>query len=50
MRICDIGCSNGYYSYKLLKLEPELIVGMEKTALYVIQFLATKFYAKKFKN
>lgn len=47
MRICDIGCSNGYYSYKLLKLEPELIVGMEKTALYVIQFLATKYYAKK---
>jgi len=47
MRICDIGCSNGYYSYKLLTLKPELIVGMEKTALYVIQFLATKFYAKQ---
>ena len=47
MRIGDIGCSNGYYSYKLLKLEPELVVGMDKTALYIIQFLATKFYAKQ---
>ncbi len=47
MRIGDIGCSNGYYSYKLLKLEPELIVGMDKTALFIMQFLATKFYAKQ---
>ena len=47
MRIGDIGCSNGYYSYKLLKLEPELIVGMDKTSLFIIQFLATKFYAKQ---
>ena len=47
MRIGDIGCSNGYYSYKLLKLEPELIVGMDKTSLFIIQFLATKFYTKQ---
>ena len=47
MKIADIGCSNGYYSYKLLGLKPDLIVGMDKTALYVMQFLALKFYTKQ---
>ena len=47
MKIADIGCSNGYYSYKLLGLQPDLIVGMDKTALYVIQFLALKSYTKQ---
>jgi len=47
MRVGDLGCSNGYYSYKLLGLNPELVVGMDKTALYVFQFLATKHFAKQ---
>jgi tRNA (mo5U34)-methyltransferase len=47
MRVGDLGCSNGYYSYKLLSLNPELVVGMDKTALYVFQFLATKHFAKQ---
>ena len=47
MRIADIGCSNGYYSYKLLELQPDLIVGMDKTALYVMQFLALKYYTQQ---
>ena len=47
MRIADLGCSNGYYSYKLLNLEPELVVGLDKTPLYIMQFLATKYYANK---
>ena len=47
MRIADIGCSNGYYSFKLLELQPDLIVGMDKTALYIIQFLALKAYVKQ---
>ena len=46
MRIGDIGCSNGYYLYKLLDFNPELVVGMDRTALYIIQFLATKHYAE----
>ena len=50
MRIGDIGCSNGYYLYKLLDFNPELVVGMDRTALYIIQFLATKYYAKKIQN
>ena len=50
MRIGDIGCSNGYYSYKLLNLNPELIVGMDKTALFIWQFIALKNYAKKIQN
>ena len=47
MRIGDLGCSNGYYAYKLLGLSPELIIGMDKTALFIIQFLSTKFYTKQ---
>ena len=47
IRICDIGCSNGYYLYKLLEIEPEIAIGVEKTPLYIMQFLATKIYAKK---
>ena len=50
MRICDIGCSNGYYAYKLAELHPEIVIGIEKTPLYVIQFLATKIYAKAIDN
>ena len=47
MRIGDLGCSNGYYAYKLLSLSPELIIGMDKTALFIIQFLSTKFYTRQ---
>ena len=46
MSVCDLGCSNGYYSYKLLNFNPEIIIGLDKTPLYIMQFLATKFYAK----
>ena len=51
IRICDIGCSNGYYLYKLLETEPEIAIGVERTPLYIMQFLATKFMlriSKKF--
>ena len=37
-RVADLGCSNGYYGYKLLGLDPELVVGMDKTALFIFQF------------
>ena len=47
MRIGDLGCSNGYYAYKLLGLSPELIIGMDKTALFIIQFLSIKYYTKQ---
>ena len=47
MRVADLGCSNGYYGYKLLGLDPELVVGMDKTALFIFQFLATKHFAKQ---
>lgn len=47
MRIGDLGCSNGYYAYKLLGLSPELIIGIDKTALFIIQFLSTKYYTKQ---
>jgi len=47
LRIGDIGCSNGYYAYKLLDLSPELIIGMDKTALFIIQFLSIKYYTKQ---
>ncbi len=50
MRIGDLGCSNGYYSYKLLNLDPALIIGLDRTPLYIYQFLSTKYYAKNLNN
>lgn len=37
-RIADIGCNNGYYMFRMLKDNPELIVGFDPTVRYFFQF------------
>ncbi len=37
-RVADVGCNNGYYMFRMLEDEPELLVGMDPSALYKCQF------------
>ena len=36
--ILDIGCGNGYHCWRMAGLNPKLVVGVDPTMLYVIQF------------
>jgi len=38
MRIADVGCSNGYFMYKLATLDPELVVGFDPIERCWLQF------------
>jgi tRNA (mo5U34)-methyltransferase len=38
--ILDVGCGNGYYAMKMRGMGARLVIGIEPTLLYVIQFLA----------
>ncbi|MCB0310838.1 MAG: tRNA 5-methoxyuridine(34)/uridine 5-oxyacetic acid(34) synthase CmoB [Bdellovibrionales bacterium] len=37
-RLADIGCNNGYYMYRALELDPELVVGFDPNARFYYQF------------
>ncbi len=37
-RVADVGCNNGYYMFRMLEHEPELLVGFDPSALYKTQF------------
>lgn len=38
MRIADVGCSNGYFMYKLATISPELVVGFDPIERCWLQF------------
>ncbi|MBN2626486.1 MAG: tRNA 5-methoxyuridine(34)/uridine 5-oxyacetic acid(34) synthase CmoB [Spirochaetales bacterium] len=33
-RVCDVGCNNGYYLLRMLREEPELLLGIDPVARY----------------
>ena len=37
--ICDLGCNNGYFMFKMLKENPNLILGLDPTIRYYLQFI-----------
>ncbi len=39
-RVCDIGANSGYYMYKMLAQNPEMVLGLDPTVKYYFQFLA----------
>jgi tRNA (mo5U34)-methyltransferase len=39
-RVLDVGCGNGYYAWRMLGAEAELVVGIDPTALFMAQFAA----------
>lgn len=43
-RILDIGCGNGYYCWRMLAQSPRLVVGIEPSVLFNLQFIALQKY------
>lgn len=41
-KILDIGCGNGYYGFRMLQLQADLVVGLDPHLAYVAQFWALK--------
>ena len=38
--VLDVGCGNGYYTLRMRGMGAKLVIGIDPTLLYVIQFLA----------
>lgn len=43
-RILDIGCGNGYHCWRMLAQSPELVLGIEPSVLFNLQFRAIQRY------
>ena len=49
-RVLDIGCGNGYYGLRMLGAEARLVVGVDPTVLFVMQWLACRHFAGDLAN
>lgn len=45
-RVLDVGCGNGYYALQMRKAGARLVVGIDPTLLYVMQFLAINSFER----
>ncbi|WP_035277457.1 tRNA 5-methoxyuridine(34)/uridine 5-oxyacetic acid(34) synthase CmoB [Desulforegula conservatrix] len=45
-RILDIGCSNGYYMFKMLPHNPEYVIGIDPYPNFYFQFLSLQKYIR----
>ncbi len=43
--VCDIGCNNGYYMFKMADLNPDCVLGLDPTVQYYCQFNALNSFA-----
>jgi tRNA (mo5U34)-methyltransferase len=43
-KVLDVGCSNGYYLFRMAEAKPRLILGIEPYLVYYYQFLALRRY------
>ncbi|UAA40556.1 tRNA 5-methoxyuridine(34)/uridine 5-oxyacetic acid(34) synthase CmoB [Paraneptunicella aestuarii] len=43
-KVLDIGCGSGYHMWRMLGLDPEMVVGVDPTDLFLIQFQAIKHF------
>lgn len=41
-RILDVGCGNGYFMYRMLEQQPELLLGIDPSPRFVVQFYMIK--------
>jgi tRNA (mo5U34)-methyltransferase len=46
-KILDIGCGNGYFGWRMLEYDPQLVLGIEPSVLFNIQFLAVQKYLQR---
>lgn len=44
-RVLDIGCGNGYFGWRMLAAGAELVVGIDPTLVFVMQWLACRHFA-----
>ncbi len=44
-RVLDIGCGNGYFGWRMLAAEARLVVGVDPTLVFVMQWLACRRFA-----
>lgn len=45
--ILDIGCGNGYYLWRMMQDMPDMVIGIDTTLLFIMQFYAIKKYLAK---
>ncbi len=45
-RVLDVGCGNGYYALEMRKAGAGLVVGVDPTLLYVMQFAAVNSFVR----
>ena len=45
-RVLDIGCGNGYYLFRMAHEKPKLLLGVEPSLLFNMQFLTLEKYLK----
>ncbi len=46
-RIFDVGCSSGYYMFRMLAQEPFMVLGIDPQILYYSQFLLLQHFAAR---
>lgn len=46
-RILDIGCGNGYHCWRMLAHSPELVIGVEPSVLFNLQFAVLQKYLQR---
>ncbi len=46
-RVCDVGCGNGYFMYRMLSHNPQLVLGLDPTWRYYANFLLLQKYARE---
>jgi tRNA (mo5U34)-methyltransferase len=45
-KILDVGCGNGYHGWRMLSSNPELVIGIDPSVLFNMQFQAVQMYAQ----
>ena len=45
-KVLDVGCGNGYYALQMRKAGASIVVGIDPTLLYVMQFLAINTFER----
>ncbi len=46
-RVLDVGCGNGYYAWRMLAERPRMVVGIEPSVLFNLQFAALQHYLER---
>ena len=49
-RVLDIGCGNGYFGWRMLGAGAKVVVGLDPTLVFVMQWLAARHFAPDLPN